>query len=198
MGGTQTSLRITDMISVIADTFSQYIDAKLGDQQFKVTVMPPVTEEELSAQQDGVLLIHKMIKKQPWSTKKPFEERSFLKPTFKSQNLLTGGLEYEQNWELRFDNLVEFQFYSTDYKMSQDQAAEFIDYMQEHAELFYKHGFDLFLFWEQLEDKVKMYNKTKLYSSHIQYFVQTKQNVKYTEEVIRQVETYLEVKLSNI
>jgi len=57
--------------------------------------------------------------------------------------------------------------------------------MQEHAELFYKHGFDLFLFWEQLEDKVKMYNKTKLYSSHIQYFVQTKQNVKYTEEVIR-------------
>lgn len=182
------------IIDLIAKGFSQYIDFK--QVGYKQTIQPLAPKDNLNAQNNNALLIYKMYKRQQGSQKKMFQETTFLRPILVNSQIGTGGISFDQVYEYYIDNMIEFQIYSTDYRITAKQQEDFIDYMSMISvtqNIFTQNGFKIPVFWEEKEDMVEEYGGTKLYKAVLYYQVQTKQTITQTIDVIRQINTYVEM-----
>lgn len=182
-----------DVVDIAQNGFNTYL--KAINFPVLVNVKQPASEKTLTQQQNGVLLIYKLIKRQPGSMKQPFQERTYLRPFFVNSQSEPSGLAVTNSFEFRLDNLIEFQFYSTDYKRCQECQEQFINYMQISWDLYRQKGIQLPIFWEQLEDDIVDIGNTKTYCIKLRYQAQTQQKIQTSTDVIRKINLYLDTQL---
>ena len=179
-----------EVVAVAQKGFNAYLQAV--NFPYIATVRPISYANEMTQQSNGVLLVYKLLQRQPASMKTPFQERTYLRPYFVNSRQEPSGLAYTQTYEFRFDNLIGFSFYSTDYMRQQQQQEHFINYMQISAPLFAEKGLQLPIFWEQKPDEVVDIGGTTQFHIQLQYYVQTVQRIEATQDVIRKINIYLE------
>ena len=182
------------IVKLIASGFAQYLEAKQAG--YKQSIQPLAPTNNLNAQNNNALLIYRLYKRQQGSQKKLFQETTFMRPILVNSQMGLGGTSFDQVYEYFVDNMIEFQIYSTQYEIQAKQQEDFIDYMSMISvtqNVFTDNGFKIPVFWEQTQDAVEEYGGTKLYKSTLHYQVQTKQIITQSMDVIRQINTYVEM-----
>lgn len=183
-----------DVVGLISKAFTQYVEAKqLG---YEVTVKPPALLKAANPQANNVLLIYKLQRRQQGSQKMPFQERTFMRPIPVNLSIGAGGIAQEQQFKYFLDNMIEFDLYSTDYSLVSRATEDFISYMSMlniTSNVFTKNGYQIPVFWEQKEDEIEDIGGTKLYKTTLLYQVQTEQTITKSIDVIRKIDTYVEM-----
>lgn len=186
-----------EVVDLIANAFQQFLEQ--SKKPYKVTIDHLTPSDKLNAQDNNILLIYKLQKRQQGSKRAPFEERTFLRPIYvnSQQKVIGSGLAQQQDLEYSLDNMIEFQLYSTDYLLVTRAAEDFIQYMSllsaSTDNVFTQNGIRIPIFWEQKEDEVIEAGGTKLYKATLYYYVQTDQKISKTYDVIRRINTYVEM-----
>lgn len=179
-----------DIVDIAQRGFNQYLQAV--NFPYTVTVSAPAQMREITQQSQGVVLVYKLLRRQPGSMKQPFQERTYLRPFFVNSHTEQSGLAVTDKYEFRLDNMIEFAFYQTEYSKCQQTQEQFINYMQISWDPFRQKGLQLPIFWEQKEDDVLEIGGTTVYRIQLNYQVQTSQTIQLTTDVIRQINVYLE------
>ena len=167
-----------EIVNLIQEGFNQYLQQY--DKTYEQTVKPLSVETSLNAQNgNNILLIYRLSRRRQGSQKKLFEEQTFLRPIPVDEYQYIGPTMQQHKYKYFVDNLIEFQFYHTNYFYAQRQQEDFIDYMSMinvfDDNIFRQSGYKIPVFWEQLPDEVLDIGGTKVYKVTLTFQVQTEQ-----------------------